>query len=274
VLSGGTLGGGVIRKLVIKQARNVGEAELKRLLERGVGAFLQGQAALAQAAGVADCTAEKLDEARQQVAGDIDIEESEIQSQPAGDDSCEPNWWSTAYWEQNILPELQASDKRCGSFGNFQRCLSERALEGDCPGEAIVNCESVYDQILSINSGQTVKIVDDKLLSHGTENHFDITFSMNGGPVSGSLLIDYQTDYGDGDYCKVTTVKTFTGSFNPETCTLTGTAEAVQTHEESRNEICWGEPYERVENWRMVIKNGILSSGDGLVPGGVTYGIK
>lgn len=71
VLSGGSLGGGVIRKLVIKEARHVGEAELNRLLERGVGRFLESQAALAVAAGVSDCTAEKMDEARQQVAGDM-----------------------------------------------------------------------------------------------------------------------------------------------------------------------------------------------------------
>ena len=272
VLSGGSLGGGVIRKLVIKEARNVGEAELNRLLERGLGRFMQSQAALAVAAEVANCTAEKMEEARQQVAGDVG--DPEIQTQPGSDDSCEANWWSTAYWEQNVLPELLASDKRCGSFGNYQRCMSERALEGDCPAEAVANCASVYDQILPTGSGKIVKIVDDQLHSHDNDNHFDITFSMSGGPVNGSVLIEYQTDYGDGDYCRVTVVKTFTGSFDPETCTLSGTAEAIQTHEESRNDICWGEPYERVENWTMVIRNGVLSSSDGLVSGGVTYGIK
>jgi len=272
VLSGGTLGGGVVRKLLIKEARNIGEAELKRLLERGIGRLLEGQAAIAQAAGISKCTEENMDEARQQVAGDVG--QPEIQVQPEGDDSCEPNWWNTAYWEQNILPELQASDKRCGSFGNYQRCLSERALEGDCPAEAVANCASVYEEILSTGSGKIVKIVDDQLKSHDGDNHFDITFSMNGGPVSGSVLIDYQTDYGDGDYCRVIVAKSITGSFDPGTCTLTGTAQAVQTHEESRSEICWGEPYERVENWRMVIRNGVLSSGDGLISGGVTYGIK
>ncbi len=71
VLSGGNLSSGVIRKLFIKEARNIGEAELNRLLERGVGRFLEGQAALAVAAGVSDCTEEKLDQARQQVAGDV-----------------------------------------------------------------------------------------------------------------------------------------------------------------------------------------------------------
>ena len=272
VLSGGNLGGGVIRKLLVKEARHVGEAELNRLLERGVGRFLQGQAALAVAAGVSDCTEEKLDQARQQVAGDVG--EPEIQTQPERGDSCETNWWGTAYWEQNVLPELQASDKRCGSFGAYQTCLGERAQAGDCPAEAVANCASVYDQILSTGSGKIVKIIDDQLYNHDSDNHFDITFSMNGGPVNGSVLIDYQTDYGDGDYCRVTLVKIFTGSFDPETCTLSGTAEAIQTHEESRNDICWGDPYERVENWSMVIKNGILSSGDGLVSGGVTYGIK
>jgi len=71
VLSGGSLGGGVVRKILIKEARNVGEAEINRLLERGVGRFMQSQAAFAVAAGVGKCTAEKLDEARQQIAGDM-----------------------------------------------------------------------------------------------------------------------------------------------------------------------------------------------------------
>lgn len=272
VLSGGSLSGGVIRKLLVKEARNVGEAELDRLLEQGAGRFLQSQVALAQAAGIADCTPDNMEEARRQVAGDMD--EPDIHPQPAGDDSCEANWWSTAYWDQNILPELQASDKRCGSFGAYQTCLGERALEGDCPEQAVANCSSVYEQILSTSSGQIVKIVDDQLNNHDSDNHFDITFSMSGGPVTGSLLIDYKTEYGDGDYCRITLAKTITGSFDPETCILTGTAEATQTLEENRNDICWGEPYQRVENWSMKISNGMLSSGDGLVPGGVKYGVK
>ncbi len=259
VLSGGSLSGGVIRKLLIKEARGVGEAELNRLLERGVGTFLQSQAALAQAAGISDCTADKLEEARRQVSGDMD--EPEVQPQPAEDDSCEANWWSTAYWDQNILPELQASDKRCGSFGAYQTCLGERAQQGDCPEEAVANCKSIYEQILSTSSGQIVKIVDDKLFNHDDDNHFDISFSMSGGQVNGSVLIDFKTDYGGGDYCLVTLTKSFTGSFDPSTCTLTGTAEVVQTHEENRNDICWGEPYERSENWSMIIRNGQLGPG-------------
>jgi len=273
VLSGGSLSGGVIRKLLVKEARNVGEAELNRLLERGAGRFLQSQAALAQAAGIADCTPEKIEEARQQVAGDMD--EPEIQPQPAGDDSCEANWWNTAYWDQNILPELQASDKRCGSFGAYQTCLGERAQAGDCPAEAVTNCESVYQEILATSSGQAIQIVDDQVYNRDSDNHFDISFSMSGGPVSGSLLIDYTTEYGDGDYCRVTIEKIFTGTFDPETCILTGTTTHKQTHEENRNDICRGEPYERSENWSMIIRNGRLGSGgpyNGLAD--VTYPIK
>jgi len=171
---------------------------------------------------------------------------------------------------------LLASDKRCGNFYDYQTCLGERALAGDCPQEAVANCSSDYDQILSTSSGHIVKIVDDQLPSHGTDNHFDITFPINGGPVSGSLVIDWQTDYGDGDYCRVTLVKTFTGSFDPGTCVLTGTAEVIQTHEENRNDICWGEPYERVENWSMMVKNGVLTNGGpaNQLYGGLSYGIR
>jgi len=91
VLSGGSLGGGVIRKLVIKEARNVGEAELNRLLERGVGRFMQSQAALAVAAGVSDCTAEKLDEARQQVAGDVGEPAAEKNGNDPEPESADPS---------------------------------------------------------------------------------------------------------------------------------------------------------------------------------------
>ena len=259
VLSGGSLSGGVIRKLVIKEARHVGEAELNRLLERGVGRFLQGQAVLAQAAGVADCTAEKMDEARQQVAGDVG--EPEIQIQPDQGDSCEANWWNSAYWEQNILPVLQASDTRCGSFGKYQTCLGERAQAGDCPAEAVANCESVSQEILSTSSGQTIQIIDDSLYVRDDDNHFDISFSMSGGSVSGNVLIDFRTEYGDGDYCVVTQEKIFTGNFDPGSCMLTGTVTVIETHDENRNDICWGDPYERNENWSMVIQNGRLGPG-------------
>lgn len=259
VLSGGTLSGKVIRKLVIKEARDVGQAELSRLLERGVGRFLQSQAALAQSAGVADCTAESLEEARGKVTADTG--ESESQPQPDQVESCQQNWWSTAYWEENVLPELQAGDKRCGNFSHYLACLEERAHQGDCPEDAFSTCESAYQDIISTSSGQAVKIVDDQVYVRDDDNHFDISFSLSGGSVSGSVLIDFTTEYGDGDYCRVTQQKIFNGTFDPGTCTLTGTVVVTESHEENRNDICWGDPYERNENWSMIIQGGKLGPG-------------
>jgi len=261
VLSGGSLSEGVIRKLVIKEARSVGKAEMNRLLERGLGRFLQGQAALAQAAGITDCTAEKMKEARQQVAGDVG--EPEMQAQSDQGESCETNWLYLGYWEENILPELQESDKRCGDFYPYQACLAERANQGDCPDEAIANCESVYEEILSTNSGKVIKIVDDQLYVRDDDNHFDITFSLSaGGQASGSVLIEYVTDYGGGDYCQTTLEKHFTGTLDPTTCLLSGTLTATQSFKENREGVCyWGEPYQRSENWSMIISRGSLGPG-------------
>ncbi len=263
VLSGGSLSEGVIRKLVIKEARSVGKAELNRLLEKGVGRFLQSQAALAQAAGISDCTAEKIEEARQQVAGDVG--EPEMQAQSGQGESCEANWLYTGYWDETILPELQAGDKHCGDFSPYQACLEDRASQGDCPDEAVANCESVYEEILSVNSGEVIKIVDDQLYVRDDDNHFDITFSMSaGGQASGSVLIEYVTDYGDGDYCQTTLEKYFTGTLDPATCVLSGTLTATQSFKENREGVCyWGEPYQRSENWSMIINRGRLGPGGG-----------
>jgi len=60
VLSGGSLGLGMVRKIVIKEARSIGKGELERLLSSGMERLMAGQAAFAQAAGVGDCTPENL----------------------------------------------------------------------------------------------------------------------------------------------------------------------------------------------------------------------
>jgi len=67
VLSGGALSGGVLRKIVLKEARNIGKGELDRLLNSGVERFLVGQAALAQAIGGGDCTPGNIQAAQDQI---------------------------------------------------------------------------------------------------------------------------------------------------------------------------------------------------------------
>lgn len=77
VLSGGALSGGLLRKIVLKEARNIGKGELERLLNSGVERFLVGQAALAQAIGVGDCTPENIQAAQDQINDDSEEQDQE-----------------------------------------------------------------------------------------------------------------------------------------------------------------------------------------------------
>lgn len=183
VLSGGTLGGGTLRRILIREAREVRKAKLNRLLERGLERFLHGQTALARAAGV-------------------------------------------------------------------------------CPQDTLVACEEIYEQILPSAGGQTVKITDHAVYHRDSDNYFEISFPLEGGPVSGYLAVDYVEDKGGGDKCSVSFTFTFEGTYNPSTCVLQGTGIKTLTWEESRQYICVGypEPYDdRAENWSMVLRNGLLN---------------
>ena len=245
VASGGSLSGGVVRRLVKQSLRITAREKLKHMVYRGVERLLQGQVKIALEAGV------------------LEEEEGEQDAQDADESSCQMDWWSTSFWEEEVVPELLNSDKRCGNFSQYQACLGERARVGDCLEDAFAICETAYQDILSTSSGKVVKIVDDQLYHRDHDNHFDLHFSLSGGPVTGTLMVEYQTDYGDGDYCRVTLEKIYQGTFDPATCVLSGTAAVAQRHEETRNDICWGDPFERVENWSMTIKGGVIMDAPG-----------
>jgi len=187
--------------------------------------------------------------------------EDELTLGDEGADTCDPNWWSTDYWEIKILPLLSESDAHCWDFSPYYNCVQDRAQAGDCPGEASDYCAPVYNFILNESKTGQIQLLDDKLYHRDNDNTFAIGFSMSGGPVEGFIRIDYRTEYGDGDYCQVTIEKVFSGSYDPESCTLTGVASITETHEENRNDICWGEPYQKTENWSMIIKDGRLGPG-------------
>jgi len=245
VVSGGSLSGEVVRRLAKQAVKSTAQEKMKQMVFHGVERLLQGQINIARAAGV------------------LEDEEGDQDAQDGGESTCQTDWWSTSFWENEVLPDLLNSDKRCGDFQPYQVCLEERARAGDCFEDAFATCETAYQDILSTSSGKVVKIVDDQFYHRDHDNHFDLSFSLSGGPVTGSLLIDYQTDYGDGDYCRVTVEKIYQGTFDPATCVLSGTVAVAQRHEETRNDICWGDPFERVENWSMIIKDGVIRGAPG-----------
>lgn len=195
------------------------------------------------------------------IEGRIQDVENELALGDENADTCEPNWWSTDYWEIYILPELSESPAHCWDFHPYRECVEDRAQAGDCPGEASSYCAPVYEQIKQESTQRAIQLRDDSLYVRDDDNTFAIQFSLSGGSVEGFVSIDFRTEYGDGDYCEVTQEKVFTGYYDPESCTLTGTVTITETHDENRNDICWGDPSEKTENWSMIIQNGRLGPG-------------
>ena len=216
VLSGGTLGGGVIRKLVIREARNVGEAELNRLLERGVGRFMRSQAALAQAAGISDCTAEEMDEARRKVAGDVGDPEMEVDSDP--DDCAVTGDEFEAFWEENIYPALVRESRNCsiGDVNVYKYCLREQMVNGEvCYPEAQLACQVEYRGIPENLNGAI---------------SLDIAHSEAEG-VAASMLISGETDSVSGNFsyvmndmnkCIINVTGSFQGVIDESLCRMSG----------------------------------------------------
>ena len=283
VLSGGALSRGLLRKIVLKEARNIGKGELERLLNSGVERFLAGQAAFAQAAGVGDCTSEKLQEAREKVqAGlsgkDLDDQPDEADAEIAEDENCDPSesWMNAGYWENEVLPMLVNEGKGCSGTSAYQSCLEQKAAEGLCRVDAFAACETVYETIVPTKPGQKVHIIDNEVYHRDHDNHFDITFPLDGGPVSGYIAVQYLEDKGGGDYCQVAFTFTISGSYNPNTCLLSGTGVKTLALEENRVGICVGypEPYDDLHlDWSMEIINGLLNTGTGS-PISEAYGIQ
>ena len=271
VLSGGGLSGGVLRRILIHEAREVGRAELNRLLNRGLERFLLGQANLARAAGAVDCSQEELAAARQRMQeGEEDApvpEEVQDEPQPAlnsdefgsDEDFCQPgDPWLTAAWEETVVSRLKEDGKHCFSSREYYSCLQDQETAGVCPLDAFAACEDVYQQLLP-SGGGTVKITDNTAYFRDSDNYFEITFPIQGGAVSGYTAVNYEEDKGSGDICSVSITYTFSGSFNPSTCQLQGSGTKTLNWGENRPHVCLGypEPYDdAAENWSMILKNG------------------
>ncbi len=271
VLSGGTLSLGILRKIVIKEAGNIGKGELERLLSSGVKRLLAGQAAFAQAAGVGDCTSEKLQDAREQVEAGLSGEDPGDQSDDddyeiTEDDNCDPSepWMSVDYWENEVLPLLISEGKGCSNTYPYQACLEQKAAEGVCEIDAFAACETVYETLIPTRSGQSVHLVDDEVYFRDKDNHLEITFPLSGGPVSGYIEVEYQDRMGADvkSYCHVVYTYTFSGSYNPNTCLLSGTGVQTLVWEEIGDGNCFAyfEPYDdRQHNWSIELDRGGLN---------------
>ncbi|MGD8632513.1 MAG: hypothetical protein PVF85_03020 [Anaerolineales bacterium] len=179
----------------------------------------------------------------------------------AGDDECEPDrGWISDYWEKYVVPALKEDGKNCSDTSDYFHCLEQKADEGLCPGDAHAACELVYEEILPTGAGQVVTIVDDSAYYRDGDNHLEITFPLSGGPASGYMHVNYSDDFMGADSCVVDHIFTYTGKFDPNTCTIVGTAMDTFGIQEEEEGDCLGYPdsYERSVQFGMEIRNGVL----------------
>jgi len=265
VLSGGSLGGGVLREILIREARNVGEAELKRLVDRGLTRFLRGQAALARAAGVGECSEEDLEAARDEVGEDLgdQVPGSDAESCP------EDGSWLSSLWSESIYPGLVAEGRSCNSVEvyAYQDCLRAAAEEGICPLEAVERCEPYYPGLAGGLAG-AVSLRPDVMHSEAQNVQTRLTFTNTGGSANGSISYILQ------DHTCTTTVRsTMQGTYDPAACAMSGTAQLTYTYEgKACPSVCGSGP--NSENacpvtrssavpWQATVKNDQVTGGIG-----------
>ena len=265
VLSGGSLGGGVLRKILIREARDVGEAELKRLMDRGLTRFLHGQAALARAAGVGDCSEAELDSARDEVGEDVgdQVPGSEQESCP------EDGSWLSSTWSETIYPELAAEGRSCNSVEvyAYQDCLRAAAGEGACPLEALERCELDYPGYAGGLAG-AVSLSPDVGHSEAQNVQTRLTFTNTGGGASGSISYILQEHT-----CTITVSSTMQGTYNPAACAMSGTAQLTMTYEgKACPSVCGSGPNSETAcpvtmsgavPWQAAVKNDQVTGGIG-----------
>lgn len=282
VLSGGSLSGGVLRKILIKEVRHLGKAELDRVLEQGLNRFFQGQAALAQAAGVKDCTPEKMIEARRRMQGELDVpaevgvskpldgdqsEEVDLSVDGPGEGGCPEGNWFQDYWESTIWPDLIAEGRNCQrtAVNKYRACLQDQAIQEVCPLDALAVCEELYQAIPANDGGEMVSLSPSIIHSEAEQEATSLSYPSAGGPVSGSF--NYMLR--DMHVCTITVNSTLQGTYDPATCSMSGTAQMSFTYEgKACASVCGSGPESETAcpvtrsgspGWEATLENGVLS---------------
>jgi hypothetical protein len=209
---------GALKNLLKHVAKSMGRERIKQVVFQGVQRLLQGQIEIAHAAGVDICAEEE-----EEVTTTEDKSES-------GDCSSD-RAWVDEFWEKAVLPRLVQESKNCQpkAAGLYRSCLQEQAYSGICPEDAVEACHAQYEAIPKNDSGGSVNV--SPAIMHGAAESVStsLTYPSGGGSVSGSF---FYILYDDTNKCTVTITSTITsGSYDPETCSINGTAQLVMLYE-------------------------------------------
>ncbi len=276
VVSGGSLNSGVVRRLAKQAFKSTAREKMKQIIFRGVERLLEDQIRIAREAGVLD--AEDDDGATDQdilIDDQEDILDGEEQDgQEAGQAEAQPeegedcpgdSSWVAPYWDEVIQPRLIAEWRTCQQTATaiYKSCLQDQGIQGVCPEEALEQCDHLYRAIPRTETSGAV--TQNLTVMHSEAENVSASLVYNGsggGGVQGEISYVLK----DSHLCTITVSSTLSGSFDPGTCTLSGTAQVTEVYAGAAcASVCSADtcPVTRSASvpWQATLEDGKISGG-------------
>lgn len=194
------------------------EARLKRVLDRWWVGFRD------RVTGRASRYATQTAESGGSILDDEAAGEDSPQTDSFGEDWLDPLW-------TEIEGMLVSDRKNCQStsIAQLRQCFMDQFVSGSGADEAFDACASLYDAIPANDAGGTVTMTGEVNYGGAVANEFSLMYPSTGGGVSGSF---YYQLYDDVFFCSISvTTSAVTGTYDPSTCTMSGTATMTLTYE-------------------------------------------
>ncbi len=200
------------------------EARLKRVLDRWWVGFRD------RVSGRASRYATQTAEARENARDDEPVEVSEEEAESFEEAfRLDDPWFDQAWPELRALLVEERRNCQTSAILQWKECLFQRAASGLSQDEATEACQKTYDDIPSNDAGGSVTTTGEVFYSPTVANQVILTYPSGGGQVSGSF---YYQIYDDMFYCTITlTVSDVQGTYDLETCSMSGTAYMTVVYE-------------------------------------------
>ncbi len=245
VKSGGSLHGGVLRRLVIKHAKTTIRREGRRILKRTAQRVIVGRAESG-----ADCGGR---------SEENDGEGLEA-IQYEGED-----WFEEVWNDMEVLLKVEGRYCQKTAVTELRECLYLKSHEGVSADEGIDACDSLYKAIPKNDAGGTVSLTGITYYVDGDPNEVNITYPSGGGAVTGNVSL---VRYFDVTGCTYTLKATLEGQYDPDTCKMQGSTDIEMLYEGALCvSVCGIAPdsptgcpvtFDRTWGWEARLEDGVL----------------
>jgi hypothetical protein len=236
-VAGDPISGRVLRMLIVKHARALGEERGKQFLVRLLsGRRPQDQQQTDGAPGEPE---------------DMGVDETE--------DMTLDEFWKLVY-EDLVSEQLHCNES---SLQYYKTCIEAAANRDDDWETVFESCQEMRGHLVPYPKQAVLE--DYAYFHRDNDNYFTLTYDMNSGTVSGRydvFFLDYGSasrDDPDVEPCLVSLTYGFTGRIDEASCSLGGNGTYTMALEGSESSECfWLEPYEGTteKSWRGWVDNG------------------